>query len=273
MGYHKHKLNSQTHSHIIGRQDSITGDTVEANDEVVFCKSCESVFLVESWEYMEKKHCKQRRTLSFIPMPTPTLVVKKRVIFKKKIEKLVFEFSDSRVENLLSLLPTLMISASLLLRIQSRYWILYILLLTFGSGFIGIVGLKLLEDKKLRSMLKMDTKSVRVLETGLQLQNSVFYPFEEIKKIDYVKEKKSKTDSKFGFTNFKTYLRIYLQDGEIIKQKVISKNYINNKQFIFAVSWIRKFTEFHLYTEDFKDEEIINQLERIYRDTNLALDS
>ncbi len=52
-----HKLNSQHHSHILGRQDEITGDTIKVNDNVVFCAACQSVFLKESREYMNKKHC------------------------------------------------------------------------------------------------------------------------------------------------------------------------------------------------------------------------
>ena len=35
MNYSTHKLYSQNHAHIIGRQDVITGDAVQGNDEVV----------------------------------------------------------------------------------------------------------------------------------------------------------------------------------------------------------------------------------------------
>ena len=163
-----------------------------------------------------------------------------------------------------------MISASLLLNIESRYWILYILLLTFGSSLVGIIGIKLLEDKKLRNFLNMDTKLVRILETGIELQNDTFYSFEEIKKIDYVKENKKADNLKSK--NFKTYLRIHLKNGEIIKQKINSKNYLNSKRFVFALSWIRQFTEFALYTEDQKEEGIINELEHNYINRILSLE-
>jgi hypothetical protein len=271
MNYHTHKLDSQSHFHIIGRQDSVTGDLIQENDEVVFCRVCQSVFLQESWEYMDRKHCRQKEVLRFIPIPVPTLIVKRKIVFKRKIKKLIFEFSDTRIESLLGLLPTAMISASLLLNIDSRYWILYILLLTFGSSLVGIIGIKLLEDKKLRKFLKMDTKLVRILETGIELQNDIFYSFAAIKKIDYIKEKKA-IDT-FKSNNFKTYLRIHLKNGEIIKQKINSKNYLNSKTFAFAISWIRQFTEFALYTEDQKEEGIINELERNYVNGIVALEN
>lgn len=67
MNYHSHKLKFQNHPHIIDRQDAVTGDTIKANDEVVFCSACQSVFLKESWEYMNAIHCNQTETLGFVP--------------------------------------------------------------------------------------------------------------------------------------------------------------------------------------------------------------
>ncbi|WP_291723369.1 hypothetical protein [Bernardetia sp.] len=43
MSYKAHTLTS-SHSHIIGRTDPITGDTVKENDRVVFCAACKSCF-------------------------------------------------------------------------------------------------------------------------------------------------------------------------------------------------------------------------------------
>ncbi|WP_291724536.1 hypothetical protein [Bernardetia sp.] len=62
---HIHKIDSQIHSEFLKeeRQDPITGDLIEEGDEVVFCASCKSAFLKDTWEYLGKKHCHQRRTL------------------------------------------------------------------------------------------------------------------------------------------------------------------------------------------------------------------
>ena len=81
MTYNTHKLSSQNHSHIIGRQDSVTGDAIKANDEVVFCSACQSVFLVESWEYMNQKHCNQTETLGFVPLQEKKLRLKRKNLY------------------------------------------------------------------------------------------------------------------------------------------------------------------------------------------------
>ncbi|WP_375560857.1 hypothetical protein ACE193_24695 [Bernardetia sp. OM2101] len=89
MNYNTHKLNFQNYSHIIGRQDSVTGDTIKANDGVVFCGACQSVFLKESWEYMDKKHCSQTETLAFVPVQAEKIKAKKR-------NALLFEIAKHR---------------------------------------------------------------------------------------------------------------------------------------------------------------------------------
>lgn len=62
---HTHKIDKQIHSEFLkeNRQDPITGDLIEEGDEVVFCASCKSAFLVDSWLYFDKKHCNQSRTI------------------------------------------------------------------------------------------------------------------------------------------------------------------------------------------------------------------
>ncbi|WP_291722629.1 RDD family protein [Bernardetia sp.] len=50
------------------RQDPITGDEFCLGDKVVFCASCKSAFLADSWEYMNGKHCGQVGTLRKFPV-------------------------------------------------------------------------------------------------------------------------------------------------------------------------------------------------------------
>ncbi len=50
------------------RQDPVTGDEFCVGDEIVFCASCKSAFLKESWEYMNSKHCGQTFTLKKFPV-------------------------------------------------------------------------------------------------------------------------------------------------------------------------------------------------------------
>lgn len=72
------------------RNDPVTGDSFSEGDEVVFCSSCKSAFLKDSWEYMGNKHCDQRLTL-------PTFPKYKRLTLQKPIElPFVFVSSDQR---------------------------------------------------------------------------------------------------------------------------------------------------------------------------------
>ncbi|WP_338764996.1 hypothetical protein WAF17_00745 [Bernardetia sp. ABR2-2B] len=61
---------NQTHFLEENRQDPITGDSFSLGDEIVFCASCKSAFLKESWEYMGSKHCNQREILKSFPKST-----------------------------------------------------------------------------------------------------------------------------------------------------------------------------------------------------------
>ncbi len=67
---HLHKINRKTHQEFLlqNRKDPITGDLIEENDEVVFCEGCKSVFLKDSWFYLEKTHCEQTNTLYSFPV-------------------------------------------------------------------------------------------------------------------------------------------------------------------------------------------------------------
>ncbi|MEM6299855.1 MAG: hypothetical protein AAF740_14290, partial [Bacteroidota bacterium] len=64
-----HRLNPSDHHYILsqGRTDPVTGEPLKAGDEIVFCASCKSAFLRESWEYMGEEHCGQQKTLKYFP--------------------------------------------------------------------------------------------------------------------------------------------------------------------------------------------------------------
>ncbi len=68
---HIHKIESNKEKHkdflLQERIDPITGDLIEENDEVVFCANCKSVFLTDTWLYLNGKHCEQSETLEEFP--------------------------------------------------------------------------------------------------------------------------------------------------------------------------------------------------------------
>lgn len=76
---HTHRLNHQEHAHVLrqNRKDPVSGDALKEGDEVVFCASCSSAFLADSWEYMGGQHCNQSETLRFAPeLPTEKIVLR-----------------------------------------------------------------------------------------------------------------------------------------------------------------------------------------------------
>lgn len=68
------------------RQDPVTGDEFCIGDEIVFCASCKSAFLKESWEYMNSKHCGQTFTLKKFPVASKLKLSKPIVFSFKKAE-------------------------------------------------------------------------------------------------------------------------------------------------------------------------------------------
>lgn len=71
-----HKIQSHLHHSFLEeeRKDSITGDLIQANDEVVFCGVCKSVFLKDSWKFMNSSHCGQKNTLKDFPIARQLLL-------------------------------------------------------------------------------------------------------------------------------------------------------------------------------------------------------
>ncbi len=67
---HIHKIQKQKHADFLNqnRKDPITGDLIVEGDEIVFCQECKSVFLKDTWEYLEGKHCNSSETLINFPI-------------------------------------------------------------------------------------------------------------------------------------------------------------------------------------------------------------
>lgn len=64
-----HKIDNKKHADFLAqnRKDPITGDLIIEGNEIVFCKECKSVFLKDTWEYLEGKHCNSKLTLIDFP--------------------------------------------------------------------------------------------------------------------------------------------------------------------------------------------------------------
>ncbi|MEM6300054.1 MAG: hypothetical protein AAF740_15310 [Bacteroidota bacterium] len=49
------------------RHDPITGEKLRAGDEILFCAGCKSAFFKDTWAYLEGEHCGQNDTLPEFP--------------------------------------------------------------------------------------------------------------------------------------------------------------------------------------------------------------
>ena len=68
------------------RIDPITGEKIEEGHTIVICAACKSAFFIESWKYLEDKHCNQENTLKEIP------AAKSLQLVAKPLEYLPFLF-------------------------------------------------------------------------------------------------------------------------------------------------------------------------------------
>ncbi|PIY08083.1 MAG: hypothetical protein COZ18_14160 [Flexibacter sp. CG_4_10_14_3_um_filter_32_15] len=87
---HIHNIEKDKHKDFLSqnRKDPITGDLIVENDEVVFCASCKSVFLVDTWLYLDKKHCEQSKTLETFPSSSAmNLKVEEHILFYQPLPR------------------------------------------------------------------------------------------------------------------------------------------------------------------------------------------
>ncbi|WP_338764419.1 hypothetical protein WAF17_21760 [Bernardetia sp. ABR2-2B] len=262
MNINIHKLDTQHHSHVIGRKDGVTGDNIKANDEIVFCAACQSVFLKESWEYMNLKHCNQSETLDFIPRQASSFFAKKR-------EKFNFEFSDySSSETLQVILTT--ISASVLLVLFPKLFketAFYIT--TFSALTLSILFGFLAKTTTFRETFGVNIKKVKITEKGIELKGEYFYSFQEIDAIEYVKTfETNHLKNKSLINNSKTpsdnSLYIIRKNKLAIRHKLPNKSIIETENFLFALAHSAPFVQLNFYTKNTKEKNILKNLKNEY---------
>lgn len=92
---HTHKIDNEKHKEFLSqeRKDPITGDLIQSSDEVVFCASCKSVFLLDTWLYLDEQHCEQSETLEKFPSLS-NLLLRDNILFYNFLEN-----SDSLIKS------------------------------------------------------------------------------------------------------------------------------------------------------------------------------
>ncbi len=264
MSYHSHKLNS-THSHIIGRTDPITGDSIQENDNVVFCTVCKSCFLEESWVYMNERHCEKNETLE----NAPTLPSK--LIAKKRSEEMITELRNRGIN--FTIVGGAMILAFLISFFglaTSDTVFAFSLSLSFVAslfitGFAGVVSILISITQIFKKMVGDDKNDVRLFRNRIEIGNDSF-SWNDIKQIKFQREVSLSTYEVHGViqTEIESYipiLLIYFNKGKFVKYPLPTNNYQRNKEFLEGLAKISHFTEVFFYSENFEELRTINTIQ------------
>ncbi|AFM03071.1 hypothetical protein Fleli_0607 [Bernardetia litoralis DSM 6794] len=293
MSYSVHRLNIQNHFHIIGRQDGITGDTIKANDEIVFCASCQSVFLKDSWEYMSKNHCNQSETLDFVPSPVPKLVVSRNsknkrnrneiVIFEIRneflhatdaiLKEFIVGFVDFFVEALAKIaLLLLLVSPFALIALIFTFIlktfnieinaaiIFFILLFSTVAGILASYLLGHYFSKKLRNSLNFNLENISLINYRPKLK--ILQTGIEVEKKFYYYNQIARINSYKTGKNHK--LAIEFKDKHTITKEFPAKDYERTKPFYLALAWAAQFVEINFYTRDEREYGLMKSIEKNY---------
>lgn len=254
MNYKSHKLNSQNHSHIIGRQDSVTGDTIKTNDEVVFCSACQSVFLKESWEYMNATHCNQTETLGFVPTQQQMQAKKNASLFKISISNRAFQQS-------IILLGVGVIMAALIVPLlfssADETWEKATICFTTLAILFGLLFLVYTEKRDLTK----NSVFIKVVEEKIVLHSKV-YKDTPIFKIEY----KSENASVGRVLRMVKLLRIYSDEEKYNEYFLdLEIQYPYNINFLRNLMQVSEFAPITFYTEDAKEYQFLEEKKEEYK--------
>ncbi len=261
MTYHSHKLDS-THSHIIGRTDPITGDTIKEEDKVVFCLACHSCFLEESWNYMNNRHCQQNETLKFIPFPPPQLIA------KKKEQKLIAELKESTI-NPFPIFILSFVFGFIGYSIAESEKIAFLFIGTAIGFSLGILIGWLSKTQVVKEFTGQKSTSFSIYESYMEIENVKFY-WNEIEQINFRRTMLVEFDDRYGTKKASSHypsLEIYLNNGEFLERELPTTNYPKIKPFLFGLAWASQFTSIYFYTEHEKEYGLAQSFDRNYQGT------
>lgn len=239
------------------------------NDTVVFCAACQSVFLMESWEYMDGKHCHQFETLTSIPQPPSTF-------FAKKKKKFNFEFfEDSSTEKLQVVLTTIL-GTGLMLGFSKLFHSNYFYIYTTCALILSILGGLLAKTKSFREAFVTNNKTIKITEDGIELKGEDFYFFHEIDKLEYVKTLGAVYRHEDNFMNATRIiptnsLYIVRKNKLTIQHKLPKKSYLETEKFLLALARSSHLVKVNFHSEYKKEQELLKRIENEYKEKILIL--
>ncbi|WP_338766662.1 hypothetical protein WAF17_04275 [Bernardetia sp. ABR2-2B] len=252
MPYHTHKLNS-SHSHIIGRTDPITGDSVKENDKVVFCAVCKSCFLEDSWVYMNENHCEQSQTLYAVPVLASKLVARKtkeEVIAELKHDKIVVQAVLATLT--LSFLAAFSVFKQTIYQQDSDTTIAFALSPIISVILSFIVG-SLTATDMFNEFVGYTKNDVRLFKNRIEIGAETFL-LNDIKQIKYQREmyiqKGKNMDQHLSHIPF---LLIYFKNDNFLKRNLATKSHKKTQQFLVGLEKISHFKDIFFYSENPKE--------------------
>lgn len=253
MTYHTHQLNFQNHSHVIARQDSITGDSIKTDDEVVFCSICQSVFLKESWEYMKNTHCNQNETLDFVPTQQQMQAKENASLFKVSISNRDFQQS---IIILGVVVGMAVLVVPLLFSSADETWKKATILFTTATILFGLLLLVYQEKKNLIK----NSVFIKIVGKEIVLHSEV-YKDEPILRIEY----KSENTSVGRVLRMVKLLRVY-SDKEKYNEYFLDLEiqYPYNINFLRNLMQVSEFAPITFYTEDKKEYQFLDEKKEEY---------
>ena len=156
------------------RQDPITGDEFCVGDKIVFCASCKSAFLAESWEYMNSKHCDQTRTLNQFPVVSKLKLSKPVVLDFRKADsgnRIIAYLLDAFIAITLGVLVYVVLEGS----IGTDAGIFSFFINNFYMLFRDIVGIKSSLGKRIMGLYFIDMATHKIAHPLKLIFRNVFY--------------------------------------------------------------------------------------------------
>ncbi|WP_291723375.1 hypothetical protein [Bernardetia sp.] len=269
MSYKAHTLNSN-HSHIIGRTDPITGDTVKENDRVVFCAVCKSCFLKESWIYMGGQHCEQAENLKELPK------LSSRLNIKNRSNEIIAEVKDSMLNlyvvgiTLFSFIfSILLLGTSEMIIAQNMMVVLLVSL--FITFFVALLSPIIISQDKVRSFLGDELNDIRLFMNRIEIGKDSF-SWNDIEQIKYQREVDIVVydGNRVQVYPSAPYILVYFKNGKFTRFLSPTKNYDLNKNLIIGMGKIAHLTEVFFYTEDLRELRLMQNI-RQRRNENIEI--
>ncbi|MEM6298324.1 MAG: hypothetical protein AAF740_06515, partial [Bacteroidota bacterium] len=216
---HVHTIDAQIHTDFLAqqREDPVTGEPIRAGEEVIFCASCKSAFLKDSWTYLGNEHCGQAETLKEVPQQQTLRI-------RWELEEQIWppEPPKSSSETALKWILDIIASLAGALSCMGYYSSAYNMATIFMVFFLIFGGIRLawrLHEKPIRRF-SLFRNGIRTFSPFKRKS----YRLRQINELVFTSKQFVTSDPNTGYCSYNNYLTIYLQSGKKVKYKLWSSD-------------------------------------------------